>query len=394
MPISASGISQSRLSMGKHGRHYLSDLKSAQAAGSTSAADSGTAADIVAGGNLAAGLSYGAVTMAGVGTATSVCDGRVVGFGHPMSFLGRTTLGLMPADAIYVQEDPLGAPFKVANVGLPAGTITDDHLTGISGTFGTMPPETDVTAEASYGDRNRTGESHSLVQDALADVFFSQNLGNADRVIDGIHAGSADRTYTATGTDAEGQPFTLSLDDLYQSDYDISADSVWQEADITWYLSSMEGVTVDSIDTTADYTDDTTVWKVKRLSVRKGGEWVKLGRRDTVKARPGQTLQMQANLVSPTGTTELPFTVQVPANPKSRYGQIAFVGGSEYYPRGLYKAQTPQALINALADAPRNDQGIAELDVFSRRTQSSTTTTAPLGTVIRGGKYVELRIKG
>ncbi len=393
MPISASGISQSRLSMGKHGRHYLSDLKTAKAGGASASFGSGTASDIVAGGNLAAGLSYGDVTMAGVGTATSVCDGRVVGFGHPMTFLGKTTLGLMPADAIYVQEDPLGQPFKVANVGMPAGTITDDHLTGITGAFGTTPPETDVTAQASYGDRERTGESHSLVQDALANVFFSQNLGNADRVIDGIHPGSADRTYTATGTDAAGDPFTVTMDDLYQSDYDISGDSIWGEADLTWLLSTMEGVSVDSIDTTADYSDDATVWTVKRLSVKQGGTWVKLGRRDSLKAAPGQTLHLRADLASPTGTGEFPFTVQVPVNPKGRYGQISFIGGSDFYPRGLYKAETPQEVNDALAGAPRNDQGVGQLEIFAPKSQVSSTTTAPFGTVIRGSKYVGLKIK-
>ncbi len=38
---------------------------------------------IVAGGNLAASLSYGDITMAGVGTTTSVCDGKVVGLRSP-----------------------------------------------------------------------------------------------------------------------------------------------------------------------------------------------------------------------------------------------------------------------------------------------------------------------
>jgi hypothetical protein len=395
MPVSASGISQSRLAMGKHGRHYLRDLKTAQAGGASASFGSGSPSDIIAGGNLAAGLSYGDVTMAGVGTATSVCDGRVVGFGHPMTFQGKTTLGLMPADAIYVQEDSLGSPFKVANVGMPAGTITDDHLTGITGTFGDMPPETDVTAQADYNGRDRTGESFGLVQESLADLFFTQNIGNADRVIDGIHAGSADRTYSATGTDAQGQPFTVNLDNLYQSDYDISGDSIWREADLTWFLSGMDGVTVDSIDTTASYSDDSTVWTIKKLAVKAGGSWVTVGRRDTLKVRPGQTLHMRGDLASTTGTTELPFTVQVPTNPKGLYGVISLVGGSDFYPRGLYKAQTPQELNAALADAPRNDQAIGQLEIFSRRKSQvgSTTTTDPFGTVIRGGKYVQIKIK-
>ena len=80
--------------------------------------------DVVAGGNLAASYSYGDITMGGVGTATSVCNNKVVGFGHPMDFLGETSLSLHPADALYVQPDSLGAPFKVANFAPPAAAIT------------------------------------------------------------------------------------------------------------------------------------------------------------------------------------------------------------------------------------------------------------------------------
>ena len=65
---------------------------------------------------------------------TDRCGDDLVGFGHPMMFSGATSLGLMPADALYVQEESLGAPFKVANLAAPAGTITQDRLTGITGT--------------------------------------------------------------------------------------------------------------------------------------------------------------------------------------------------------------------------------------------------------------------
>ena len=61
-----------------------------------------------------------------------------------MTFLGRTSLSLHPADALYIQKESLGAPFKVANLGAPVGTITDDHLTGITGTLGAVPGTTPV----------------------------------------------------------------------------------------------------------------------------------------------------------------------------------------------------------------------------------------------------------
>ena len=106
--------------------------KSAYAAGRVSPG-AATADDVVAGGNLAATYSYGDIVFGGVGTATSVCNNKVVGFGHPMDFLGETSLSLHPASAIYIQPDSLGAPFKVANFAAPVGTINEDHLAGITG---------------------------------------------------------------------------------------------------------------------------------------------------------------------------------------------------------------------------------------------------------------------
>ena len=69
-------------------------------------------------------ISYGDITAGGVGTVTSVCDDRLVGFGHPMTFGGKTTLGLMPAEAVYVQADPVGPGFKVANMAPPPAPST------------------------------------------------------------------------------------------------------------------------------------------------------------------------------------------------------------------------------------------------------------------------------
>ena len=174
----------SRAAQEADGRSWFSG--GAMVMGRAAAAPAGpTADDVEAGGNLAASLSYGDVALAGVGTATSVCDGEVVGFGHPLDFAGDDqTYGLHPAEAVYVQPDSLGAPFKVANLGDPVGTITDDHLTGITGTFGDVPDVITVQSDVTYGARQRLGTSYVSVPDALAEVAFYQNLGNHFTVVD------------------------------------------------------------------------------------------------------------------------------------------------------------------------------------------------------------------
>ncbi len=47
-------------------------------------------------GNLVATMSTGDIVQAGLGTITSVCGDRVVGFGHPMNFVGKTTYLRLP----------------------------------------------------------------------------------------------------------------------------------------------------------------------------------------------------------------------------------------------------------------------------------------------------------
>jgi hypothetical protein len=223
MPMGFSGVSQRRLNQmqGEDGPKFIKS-RGAMAMGAASSAAAAAPEDLVAGGNLGAAISYGDITAGGVGTVTSVCDGRLVGFGHPFGYFGKTTLGMMPAEAVYVQEDPVGPGFKVANMGLPAGTIAQDRLAGISGPFGAVAAQTDVTSYVTYDGRERTGTSHSLVDDFNADVTFSQLLANHDRVIDAWQAGSEAATFTIEGIDAGGNAFDIDWSERYVSSFDIS----------------------------------------------------------------------------------------------------------------------------------------------------------------------------
>ena len=118
-----SGLSQAQLdklsSLRK--RAYLS---AGVRAASIGTADGATVADIVPGGNLVYSAAYGDVTIAAIGTTTTVCNDEVVGFGHPATYNGHVTAALQPADAVYIQEDPFSTPYKVANVAPPVGTIS------------------------------------------------------------------------------------------------------------------------------------------------------------------------------------------------------------------------------------------------------------------------------
>ena len=397
MPMSFSGISQRRLNQmqGEDGPKFIKS-RGAMAMGAASSAVAADSEDLVAGGNLGAAISYGDITAGGVGTVTSVCDGRVIGFGHPMGYFGKTTLGMMPAEAIYVQEDPVGPGFKVANMGVPAGTIDQDRLTGISGPVGDafLPEETDVSSTVSYGGDEREGISHSLVDDFEADVTFSQILANHDVVIDAWQAGSEAATFSITGTDAEGDTFDVAWSERFVSEYDISYESSWPAAETVWLLNRMDGVSVDGVTATADVSDDTSVWKLKSVQQKRNGAWVNVGRRNPAVVTPGGTLRLRAHLVNGDDTATLPLTVPVP-NRTTRNGFLEVSGGLSDWDSSIYGADTPAELEAAVAGMTKNDQVNATLRFFKRGKDLVREYTSGSQTLaVQGRTWAEVKVRG
>lgn len=359
MPLGVVGVGASRLSKALTKAGDRSWLPASTYAAGRARAGAAGADDIVAGGNLAASIAYGDVTMAGIGTATSVCQGRVVGFGHPMEWLGETTLGLHPADALYIQED-LVAGFKVANLADPVGTITDDRLAGITGDLGPLPDATDVTVGVTSGDRSRTGVTHVPLQipDALASSTFYALIADHLTVIDGPVTGTVDLGWTITGTDDAGLPFELSSGDLYSSQYDLVWDFGFDIGDLVYGLAQVPGIGIDSIATTSDVRSTVSSYRMDKLEARQHGEWVKVTPRKPVVVRAGHDLVARATLVG-TGTgasasTVLPIRVAVPKTYAGRLAELRAIGGAS-----LWSGRMPRTLdgIQAwLADRVRNDE--------------------------------------
>jgi hypothetical protein len=281
------------------------------------------ASTMVAGGNMAVALSTGDVLMAGVGTVTSVCHGDIVGFGHPMGFLGDTTLTLHPAEALYVQGD---APsFKVANIGEAVGTVFGDHMTGVTGRFGALPATTAVSSTVSWGGRARTGTSYVSTgnPDDIAMATYLQGAMNHARVIDGMRRGSEVLTLTVSGTDAAARPFTLSWTDRFLAGTDLSDEVAMTVAGLSQEITSMPDVTVSSVAATGTATASTTKYRVARLEQRRGGAWVRVSARMPAMVKAGGIIKVRAVLRGGKGLLHLPFSFNVP---KRLSGQLATVG--------------------------------------------------------------------
>lgn len=347
MPLGVSGVSTRRLAqLHDRGPKFLE--KNTYVMGRAASVGAET---IVAGGNMAVSVAYGDVSMAGVGTATSVCGGRVVGFGHPMALLGSTTEALHPADAVYVQPESLGSPFKVANLGPVVGTVTDDRMTGITGSFGAGPKATTVSSTLTYGARSRTGATAVSVADFLGDATLYQLSGNHDRVVDGPATGSELQTWTITGTD-NGTPFTLTQTDRYTGPQ-LGLVLAMNLGELAYTLSAMEGVSVDAITVNGTLTDGMKRHKVAAVQQRRGGTWVAVTKKAPATAKAGGSLRLRVVLAGTAG----PRTVDLaPIKlPKKAAGRLvlAVQGGDALF--GTYGGETVAQVRAALAQQQRHD---------------------------------------
>jgi hypothetical protein len=407
MPLGISGLSSDRLSKAA-GADKPYALKNASATGRAAEAGAGPET-IVAGGNLAASVAYGDVTMAGVGTATSICNGEVVGFGHPLAFLGATSLSLHPADALFIQPESLGAPFKVANLGAPAGVISEDRLASITGRFGPAPDATDITTDIEYLDRARTGSTHVTVPDYTASALFGQFLSSHDRILDGYLKGTEVQDWTVTGIRPNGSEFSLTYADRYTSSYDIAWSSIFDLADLVWSLSSIPDVTVTSVDVNSAVNDETGVWEVRSVEQRRAGAWHKLTRRDPAVVRAGKTLRLRTNLTGPEGATQtLPTEFKVPRRARLARPVLSISGGGDIYSYNY--VESVQDAEEMLASAVRNDEvrvqfgGQRDVDYggccdeefdfgASRYSFVKSRLLGPLDKVVGGSKYFKVVVR-
>ncbi|MFE5291863.1 SpoIVB peptidase S55 domain-containing protein [Isoptericola sp. NPDC056618] len=357
---------------------------------------SGTAAagidTVVAGGNVAAVLSHGDITVAGIGTATSVCGDRVVAFGHPLNFTGKTRLGLAAADAVYVQEDPLGVPFKVANLGDVGGTVTDDRLAGIAGTFGASPTATPVRSTVAHGSKTRTGTTQVLDPTALADVTLLAGMANHDRVVDGVGGGSETQAWTITGT-RSGTPFRLRYADRYQSAEDVGSAGAFDLPTVVGTLSSVSNVKLTGVTNEVRVSNFRERFRVVKIQQRTGGRWIDVTGK-TAKVRAGHTLALRTQLLGTDGATRSVFRQDftIPKSLKGKSGVVTVVGGNSFQDE-FYEPTSFDSVQKLLQGNLRNDELELSLVIGSGKTAYERTRTSDIMTrVVSGQRDLQVRV--
>jgi hypothetical protein len=405
VPLAISGLSSSRISA--FANRLPGHDRFVPFAAGAAAPPTGDPDDIFPGGNFAATFSYGDITAGGVGTTTAVCDGRAIAFGHPLNFDGPTALSAHTATAITIQDDPLGAPFKLANIGGTVGTLDQDRLSGIRAILGDAPDPIEITSTVREGSGpaddgvtnvNRTRE--------VPDIAAFHLLGNIDGVIDRVGGGRSDVSWTVRGT-ANGRQFSLSRTNKFADTTDISMFSVDE-------LFSMLATLSDNPFTDVTFTDvnvDATVqfpfraYRITDVQRRVGAEWEPLDDDEGLQVDPGELIRLRILLALERSTTPvapLELSLRVPADAAGREGSLDIMGGSFGGGEGDEgsgdeggEPQTFEQLVDALRRIPRNNQVVAQLRFFSE-TDSGPTITAATDTaeVVTGGTSTSVTVSG
>ena len=362
----------------------------------------GSAVTLEPGSNFAASLSYGDITFAGVGTTTMVCNGHALAFGHPFFFEGATEMGANAAKAITIVDDPLFGPFKLANIQEIVGTVDQDRWAAIRADLGDMPsviPVTSSVTALSTG-QSRDGETKVVISEPLPYLAFLHVLSNIDSAFDEIGEGSSELEWTVTGTDSDGDPWTLTRSNEYASDGDISIESAYElyfQLYVLFY-NDFEEVEFTGVDVSATVDDEVRQYEiVKTLVSKNGGDFEDVRR---LRVRPGTRLDLKIKLQPYDREAKkiVEMSLKVPRDAR-RSGYIEISGGSggdSFYcffegGCGGDQADGLEDIIRALENSPKNNELRARMRLGRRNVDSES---AVLDHVVGGRDLIRLRMRG
>ena len=361
----------------------------------------GSAVTLEPGSNFAAALSYGDITFAGVGTTTMVCDGHALAFGHPFFFDGATEMGASGAHAITIVNDPVGTPYKLANVTDLLGTVDQDRWAAIRADLGDIPDLIPVTStiNALNTGHTREGQTDVVISEPLPYITYLHLYSNIDSAFDEIGEGSSELSWTVTGTDSDGEPWTFTRSNVFASEYDISIESVYELYNQLYllYYNNFEEIEFTGVDVTGTVDDEVRQYRIKKTLVSKNGKPFQDVR--SIRVRPGATLDLKVKLLPYDSDVKriIEMSLKVPKDAR-RNGYIEISGGAgeeEFYCffegdcGGSNKADTFDELVEKLADSPTNNELSARMRLGRRIADSDYKV---LNEVVGGWDYIRVRL--
>ncbi|MFN2543973.1 MAG: SpoIVB peptidase S55 domain-containing protein [Actinomycetota bacterium] len=355
-------------------------------ASSASAAQPATAPQPFQPGDAASAVvSYGDVSLAGIGTVAATCGSDDVLFGHSLYFDGPTTLGLNGANIITVVKDPSGliGPYKVGEVTDLHGVLDQDRFSGLRGTEAGTPPRYPVTVGVTNADlgTTRTGETDIVKQGVGASSPFAgiapfAVLAEQDVAFDRLGSGTDTMSWTLTGTTSDGEPWSLTRENIVWSAYDASFDGIIELLNDLYQLASNDftDVTFSALDWQSTMTDEQRSMKITDVSWATPGS-DGFSSKHRIMVQPGQRIRLHVEL-TPFGETTpkvVRVTVVVPSSAQSggnllvRGGQAGGGGfGIAFGKRTAARSGQPKTfedLVDQLARDEHNSDLVVQFDV-------------------------------
>ncbi len=403
MPLAVSGLggasyARVRRVLSRHGVAAM-PYRAASAAGTTPA--SGPA--LAPGDSIAAAISYGDVTLAGIGTTTFACGDQAVAFGHPFFLAGRTTLGMNGADVLGVVADPSGlmGAYKVANVGDLHGSIDQDRLAGIRGIEGRMPELIPVTTSVRDADteRSRDGETDVVRRNCSADglclpLIAAVGLSAEQAAIfDQVGGGTVESSFVIRGTTPSGSRFVLTRRDAAYSPDDApdsGVDGLYRA--LTQLTAGRLGhARISSVHADATLTEGKLTTAI--TSVRTASSLMpRLAKHRTLVVLPGDVVRVRVGLRPRPGNPvrRLDLLVRVPRHGGS-FGYLAVGGGAG---AAMPRPHSFRRLLASIHRAPQGSDVAAQLRLFGHGRFTGAPVSAPAGAVVTGGTLVRILVAG
>jgi SpoIVB peptidase S55 len=364
------------------------------------------AAPLEPGDSFAAALSYGDVTQAGIGTTTMVCGDEALAFGHPFFFHGsQLQLGANAADTMTIIRDDFWGPYKLAAVAEGVGLMDQDRLAGIRALLGVSPDFTSVTSTFSALNTrmSRDGRTEIVHRDFVPFTTFAHLFGNIDSVFDQITGGSSTLRWRLTGTTETGATWELNRSNLYADEFDISFATGFEILGQLFTLleNDFEEIEFSSVELDGRVEEDIKLLRIEKVLVSlNGGDFV---RKRRIRVSRGDLIGLRVVLVpfDEVTTQRVDLRLRVPRRAR-RSGEIEVVGGSDgpnfecfFFGENCASEKdvdSLEELIEALENAPTNNQLIARLRLGARR-RVQVQDVETLDQVVDGRKRIRLIVR-
>ncbi|NLT56776.1 MAG: hypothetical protein GXX79_19875 [Actinomycetales bacterium] len=376
----------------------LSGFRLVSTGSSAAATQAAEPEQVVAGGNFAAAISYGSLTLSGVGTTTMVCGDEVVAFGHPMQGVGRSSYSAHVANAVYVQPDSLGFPFKVANLGGVVGTVAQDKNLGIVTTLGSGPTVYPVISKLTGPDGTAQTTTTQLTDPTWMDYVAANHVYlHAVKVMgsDGS-TGSGSLSLRIEGAQANGTTYTIarkdhvSADDYFASYY---TDEVYYPLEALVWQQFQKKAKVTRVVVSGTLTDTSAKSTVSAVRVLGANGYGTLPTTfntlpTTFKRKPGSTIKLRLTLKSESGAATYAYTsVKVPtaASTSKATGTMKLTTGkSDWYWENLYSdsINTYPKLVSAIQKARTFDEMRLKLTLVKTSGTTVSVTTLTQGSTV------------